>query len=363
MEIVHPTLLLNEAVCKQNIARMAQKAQKHSLQFWPHFKTHQSAKVGEWFREYGVEKITVSSLQMARYFHEAGWKRIHVAFPFNVRAIEGVENLAGTCQLSLNVVNVEQIEALASQKSPVDVFMEIDTGYGRTGINPKDTEHLENLISKIHQASNLVFKGFYCHNGHNYHASNTAEILRNHAITQSAFKSLKQTFTEAICVAGDTPGCSLANDFNEIDVMSPGNFAFYDVMQSELGSCYVDQIAVSMLCPVIDKSESKKSVLVHGGGVHFSKDHLVTDNGVIYGRLKSIYQKGQNVASVGNSRLTSLSQEHGILSCSSKDFDSIQIGDLVEIYPVHSCLTAACMGQYQLDDGRRVGMMDGLCTN
>lgn len=363
MEIVHPTLMLNESVCKQNIAKMAEKAKAHSLQFWPHCKTHQSATVAEWFRESGVEKITVSSLRMAGYFHRAGWERIHVAFPFNVRAAEELESLAKTCQLSLNVVNIEQVEVLSSQMSSAEILLEIDTGYGRTGIDPKEIGILRDLISRIDQAQNLLFIGFYSHNGHNYHAGNVDEVLKNHNATQSAFGMLKQEFPKSIYVTGDTPGCSLADNFEETDVVSPGNFTFYDLMQSQLGSCDETQIAVSMLCPVIEKSPAKNSVLIHGGGVHFSKDSLETSDGLVYGKLKSVLTGQKDVLSDGNSWLTSLSQEHGILSCSEKDFASIQVGDLIEIYPVHSCLTAASMRQYYLDDNRPVDMMDGLCTN
>ena len=60
-EISKPTLLLDENKCRQNIERMAAKASHHGLSFRPHFKTHQSAGIGNWIRDQGVEKITVSS--------------------------------------------------------------------------------------------------------------------------------------------------------------------------------------------------------------------------------------------------------------------------------------------------------------
>ncbi|MCK4956589.1 MAG: alanine racemase, partial [Candidatus Cloacimonetes bacterium] len=62
MIISEPKLLIDKAKCKRNIIKMQKKAQKHHLIFRPHFKTHQSAKVAEIFRELGVEKCTVSSV-------------------------------------------------------------------------------------------------------------------------------------------------------------------------------------------------------------------------------------------------------------------------------------------------------------
>ena len=61
MDIVRPTLILDKEVCLRNIERMAEKAKAKNLLFRPHFKTHQSATVGEWFRDAGITAITVSS--------------------------------------------------------------------------------------------------------------------------------------------------------------------------------------------------------------------------------------------------------------------------------------------------------------
>ena len=81
--ITTPTLILDETKCKQNIANMYHKSQKHGVLLRPHFKTHQSLQVGRWFKEAGVSKIIVSSLQMASYFAPE-WNDITVAFPVNV---------------------------------------------------------------------------------------------------------------------------------------------------------------------------------------------------------------------------------------------------------------------------------------
>ena len=83
IQVTEPTMVLNEEVCKSNIARMAAKAKAANVVFRPHFKTHQSREIGEWFRASGVDKITVSSLNMAMKFAEWGWNDITVAFPVN----------------------------------------------------------------------------------------------------------------------------------------------------------------------------------------------------------------------------------------------------------------------------------------
>ncbi|MFP4059012.1 MAG: hypothetical protein ACLFUC_00845 [Bacteroidales bacterium] len=65
MEITSPTLLIDEQKCRANIEKMALRAQKNKVLFRPHFKTHQSATIGNWYRDHGVTAITVSSVKMA----------------------------------------------------------------------------------------------------------------------------------------------------------------------------------------------------------------------------------------------------------------------------------------------------------
>ena len=83
--LTQPTLILDEARCKANIRHMCRKANDQGVVLRPHFKTHQSKIIGRWFGDMGIDKITVSSVGMARYFAEDGWKDITIAFPVNVR--------------------------------------------------------------------------------------------------------------------------------------------------------------------------------------------------------------------------------------------------------------------------------------
>ena len=66
-----PKLLLDKEKCLRNIEKMAMKAERNSLSFRPHCKTHQSAEIANWLRDFNIGSITVSSFHMARYFAEA----------------------------------------------------------------------------------------------------------------------------------------------------------------------------------------------------------------------------------------------------------------------------------------------------
>ena len=111
--ITKPTLLLNEEIARSNIKRMVEKADRNNVKLRPHFKTHQSHEVGRWFREAGVDRITVSSLSMAGYFAHDGWDDITVAFPANLLEIDLINELASGIRLNLLVESVESAEFLA----------------------------------------------------------------------------------------------------------------------------------------------------------------------------------------------------------------------------------------------------------
>jgi D-serine deaminase-like pyridoxal phosphate-dependent protein len=101
ISISKPTLLLDSEKARRNIDTMVQKAKDGRVHFRPHFKTHQSAEIGEWFRQAGVSAITVSSVDMALYFAAHGWDDILIAFPVNTRQPKSLNKLAHEIKLHL----------------------------------------------------------------------------------------------------------------------------------------------------------------------------------------------------------------------------------------------------------------------
>ena len=134
--IEQPTLLLDKRKTVKNIDTMVSKAERNHTRLRPHFKTHQSAEVGEWFRKRGVDAITVSSVEMAEYFAESGWQDITIAFPVNPLQIRRINQLAARIStLNLLVGSAEMVAFLAQNlTSQATVWLKIDAGYHRTGL-------------------------------------------------------------------------------------------------------------------------------------------------------------------------------------------------------------------------------------
>ena len=354
-----PTLLLDQDKCLKNIERMAQKARKNQLSFRPHFKTHQSAEVGSWYRDFGVSGITVSSFRMARYFVSAGWEDILVAMPFNPHEIRQLNELSESAGISILLDHPDTLTSLRSLEHNTAFYVDVDTGYGRSGIKSENREEIEGLLSAAGKNPRLLFKGFYCHAGHSYKSSDPHIRRTIHEKSTGDLATLKKHFQELgpLALYGDTPNCSTQPDFTGIDEITPGNFVFYDLTQVMLGSCPAGDVAVAVACQVIGKYPARKQLLIHGGGIHFSKESM---------RKESITHYGQAVAEAGKGWsipeqqyfITSLSQEHGVLEQCGSLFDRNRIGDTLLFLPVHSCMTVNLMKDYRTLDGRIIRTMN-----
>jgi len=359
MKIIEPTLLLDPNKCRANIRLMAEKAERNGLFFRPHFKTHQSKEIGRWFREFGVEAITVSSLNMARYFAADGWKDITVAFPVNLLEINKINQLAAAVQLNLLAVNPEPVRNLrALLKHPIGLFIKIEVGTRRTGLLPEDRAGIEAVLKEIEQSKKIKFKGFLTHAGHAYASRSKEAIQKVHEFATAKLKELKKKYRSSypglIISIGDTPTCSLAENWEGVDEIRPGNFVFYDLMQWQIGTCSFDQIAVALACPVVAKHSDRQEVITYGGAVHLSTDRLTTKKGTnCFGLPFFLNGHSWNLPD-GESFLRSISQEHGVIKASPSFFAKVKTGDVVGILPVHSCLTTDLAGYFQTTAGRRI---------
>ncbi len=359
--ITKPTLLLDKAKVMSNLTKMLQSSTKNSLIFRPHFKTHQSVVIAEWYHELGIDKCTVSSLTMAQYFADNGWSDITVAFPTNILEIDTVNKLANQIQLNLLVESTEVVDMLDIElENKVGVFIKIDAGYNRTGVKAEEKEAVKNLIHHINQYANADFKGLLIHDGHTYGARGEDEIVVIHHTTLNKIKALREycktELVGATISLGDTPTFSVINNFDGFNEMRPGNFVFYDLMQWQIGSCSLNQIAVCMACPVVAKHADRNTLILYGGSVHFSKDRITIDGKNVFGLLVRLTETGWEFFEK-QYFLTSVSQEHGILEVDSEMIVQFSIGDLVGILPVHSCLMADLMKSYYTFDGQVISRL------
>lgn len=357
MRILRPTLILDQSRALKNIETIARKVKKSSVRFRPHFKTHQSAQIGDWFRKVGVKAITVSSVQMGVYFSQNGWKDITIAFPVNRLEIEEINELGQQVDLHLLVESKDTVSFLNRElKQAVNLWIKIDTGYKRTGIDWDNLEEITGLAKEIAESAKLNFKGLLTHSGHSYNGESPEAIKAIYHDTVFKMNQVRQRlsaqgFFNVEISIGDTPGCSLADHFHGIDEVRCGNFVFYDVMQLFLGSCKEKDIAVALACPVVARYPAREELVIYGGAVHLSNEYVKDSRGrKIFGLIALLQGSSWGLA-VPDTYVCSLSQEHGIIKTSPAFLNQVKPGDILMILPVHSCLVVNLMRQYQTLSG------------
>lgn len=359
-ELERPTLLVNPAIARQNITWMADKARRQGIRFRPHFKTHQSAVVGEWFREAGVTAITVSSVDMALYFADHHWDDITIAFPVNIRQMRAINSLAWRIRLGLLVESLESLQFLQSHlETPVDIWLKIDSGSGRTGLAWDDPAAVSSLAQAINVSSKTRLRGLLTHAGETYSSKSVEEICQRYQSSLSRMTNLRSELWAGAhglleVSVGDTPGCTLCVDLGQVDEVRPGNFVFYDGQMLHLGVCTSQQVAAVLACPVVALHPQRGEAVVYGGAVHLSKDAVLENGKPHYGYIVRLNADGEWSAPLVDARVSRLSQEHGILSLPPNEISRLQVGDWLGIIPAHICLTVAALGEYSTLDGARI---------
>ncbi len=355
--ITKPTLLLNEIKAKDNLDYVLKKIKNQKFNFRPHFKTHQSAAIGEWFRDLGINQITVSSVEMAEYFANSGWSDILIAFPINLREINAIIKLAHAITLSVLIESAEvaaQLDVLIDTQ--VGVWIKVDVGAGRTGIMWTDLEKFESIARSIKSSRNLKLQGVLTHSGHTYRASGQSEIQKIYYESLDRLQIVKRYLeTKNLgpikISVGDTPSTIAVSEYGDIDEIRPGNFIFYDVQQTIAGVCGIENIAVAVACPVVSTHPERLEATIYGGAIHFSKDFFHYQGSTIaYGFVVAVTENGWDDHKVIG-YVKSLSQEHGILRIYETEMENVKPGEIICVLPAHSCLTVQVMRNYLNLDG------------
>ena len=204
------------------------------------------------------------------------------------------------------------------------------------------------------------FIGFLGHAGQTYKCRSKTDILKTHEQAKATIVSVKNKYKtkypELIASYGDTPSCSVAENFEGLDELRPGNFVFYDVMQVQIGDCTYNDIAVAMACPIVSIHKDRNELVIYGGGIHFSKDRIEDQGKTIFGIVAQNDANGWNDP-IPNMYVKALSQEHGVVSVPITEIDNYNIGDVIYVLPIHSCMTADLMKRYLTIKGNQIDMM------
>ena len=355
-----PSPILDVARVRRNAERMSEVAHRSGVRLRPHVKTHKCIEVGR-IQTVGHDgAITVSTLAEARAFAKHGFSDITYAVPIEQGKFDdAIEILKSGVNLNLLTDDAETMrrlnEAAGNAGVRFDVFVKIDVGTHRVGVEPQSAEAV-GIPRLISDSRNLTFAGILTHAGHSYNAKNKEEILsvarhERDSMVELAERLRKQGTEVPTVSIGSTPTMSTIDHLDGIDEIRPGNYIFFDAFQATLGSCSFEDTALTVLTAVVHKDHTRKRFVVDAGAVALSKDRgpvgLVPDCG--YGHVLDIDGKETGM------RVTGMSQEHGEIDAAKGAlFDRIKVGDRLRILANHSCLTAAQHSHYNVVENGNV---------
>jgi D-serine deaminase-like pyridoxal phosphate-dependent protein len=359
-ELKTPCLLLDIDRVRRNAARMSEIARQNNVRLRPHIKTHKCIEVAKIQTDGHDGAITVSTLAEARAFAKHGFTDITYAVPIEQgKFADAIEILKGGVKLNLLTDDEDTVRSLdtAAAKTDVvfDVFLKVDVGTHRCGVEPDSTEAL-NIPQQIASSGNLRFAGLLTHAGHSYDAKTRDEILTVARHERDSMVELAERLRSGgiqvpTVSIGSTPTMMHVDHLDGIDEIRPGNYIFFDGYQATLGSCAFDDTALTVLASVIHRDPKRNRIVVDAGAIALSKDRgpMHLDAACGYGHVLDL--EGNETGM----RVTGMSQEHGEIQTESEEtFDRFKVGDRVRILANHSCLTAAQHSHYNIIEGGRV---------
>jgi D-serine deaminase-like pyridoxal phosphate-dependent protein len=351
-----PAFLVDRPRLTRNLQRMRTKALSSGVAFRPHVKTHKTVEIGRMQHDGALGPITVSTLAEAEGFAAAGFRDITYAMPIAPEKLGRAAELAARIDRLNLLLDSETaylaIESFArSNDVTFDVFLKVDCGYHRAGVDPESPDSVR-LALQLARSERIRFQGLLTHAGHSYHARDREEVKRvaaEEAGCLSRFRALLagEGFHDARRSIGSTPTASVAESFTECEEVRPGNYVFFDAFQATIGSCAMDDVAVSVLTTVVGSYPERGTLIVDAGALALSKDsgpdHVVPHFG--YGIVCTTDLQPLPM------RIAALSQEHGRIEA---PHTNVPVGTKLRILPNHSCLTAAMFPTYHIIEGGKV---------
>ena len=127
--------------------------------------------------EHGAHGLTVSTLVEAEVFARAGVTDLTWAFPIDPSHVAPARRIAEQTGATLRVVVDDQRTARVLAGSGLHVWLKVDCGNHRAGVNPASPYALK-VASELGTEQGLVFDGILSHSGHAYRTTNKAEAAR-----------------------------------------------------------------------------------------------------------------------------------------------------------------------------------------
>lgn len=360
-----PCLLLDADILQANVDRMRRHLDGLGVTLRPHLKTAKSLEVARRAMAGPAGPATVSTLREAEYFAEGGVRDMIYAVGIAPQKLDRVGAIRQRWGADLAIVldSGAQAEAVAawSRRSgdALPVLIEVDADGHRSGVGPRDAEALVAIGRAVADGASL--RGVLLHAGDSYGLSDPAALRRAAEAERVAAVAAAEILRGAglpcpVVSVGSTPTARYAETLAGVTEVRAGVFMIGDLFQAGVGSCTIDDIALTVLATVIGHQRDKGWIITDAGWMALSRDR---------GTARQAVDQGYGLACDIAGRpypdliVRDANQEHGIVAVrkgAAAGMPDLPVGARLRILPNHACATGAQHDRYHVvADGRLSG--------
>ncbi len=333
-EIPTPALVVDFDKLNSNIDEMAKRAKKAGKKLRPHIKTHKTPMIARMQIDAGAIGIACAKLGEAEVMAASGIQDIFIAYPIvGEDKVERLLNLARWMpRVSTSIDTFEACMALnraaARRGQILDVIVEVEAGYYRTGVLPG--EPLLHFVKTIIQdCPALRYQGLMYMAGGigaiiDDEEQRKAEVKGSKIAAEAAEYLLKFGIISNVIGGGSTPGARFLEDIDPaITEYRPGCYVFGDIRYADLGAHSRDSMSLTVLTTVVSVPDVPQP------------DRFVTDAGSkTLTHMSGITSPGYGtLVQYPHLHVSSPSEEHGVVRNIPEGTKLPKIGDKLEIWP------------------------------
>ncbi len=329
-DIETPAFLVFEDLVQHNIREVVRVCGSPQ-RVVPHAKTHKSAEVLKLQMEAGMTSFKCATLKEAELLAENGVKELIISYPLlHPKKLERFMDLKRRypdIDLKTIVSTPEHVsglsEAAVAHNEQVDVYVDLDTGMHRTGVQPG--EEAAELYAQAAKAPALKPLGVHLFDGHTLYKP---EISERRALVKKSLEYIYDLWERARGLGLDVVDNLVAGSWSfhlyleeENIRVSPGTWIYWDIQNARMSELDF-KIAALVLGQVIDRNAQQGTVTLDIGS------KAITDDQPIPWRLKVVGHE--------SAELVGHSEEHAVVKLNGA---SLQVGDMVLAAPGHACTT------------------------
>ena len=351
-----PLVLIDHRRLKKNIDRIQALASSAGISLRPHAKTHKSPTIARWQIERGAVGICCAKVGEAEVMAAAGIADICLAYPIypsNAPRLLALMERA-SCSIVVDHAGVARAwsDAMVRAGRTLNVFVKVDVGFHRCGIDPDAPDALD-FIRSLASMPGLRLRGLLSHAGQSYQATSANELA---TIARREVEILTMLRDRAARIGivldgisvGATPTLRDSLLQPGVTELRPGNYVYFDRTQVSLGAASLGDCALTVLATVVSKPAADRLILDCGSKT------LTTDLARGFGPTPGYgVVVTPDVSTVDETLVIErLSEEHATVRVVGHT--AREPGDRVRVLPNHACVVANMVDDVLLVEDERV---------